>query len=281
MKSMIRPKKGFTLIELLVVIAVIALLMAVIMPALRKAKDHAKKIHCSANLRSLAMAALMYADDHDGRTPSSTNVWDDGGTDRPGWCGRTMISVTPPVLLPIDEQIYGTSDPVTGLVRGQLWPYIETSDAWRCPSDPIKENMRSYCMSTQWWGIHTDPDDSVWFAPGTAGLVCRLISRIKNPGGRFMFVDQLGLNDDAYWAIPYTTNEWWNIPSFMHSGGSVNGFADGHVDAYKLGSETIRLAQESLEEAMAGKSNYKMKSGDFNEEDLMFYQRASWGKIGY
>ncbi len=276
-----RFKKGFTLIELLVVIAVIALLMAVIMPALRKAKDHAKKIHCSANLRSLAMAVLMYADNNDARTPSSTNVWQDGSTNKPGWCGRTMVSVAPPVLLPIDEQIYGTSDPVTGLARGQLWPYIESPEAWRCPSDPMKESMRSYCMSSQWWGTHTDPDDSVWFASGTAGLVYRQINKIKNPGGRFMFVDQLGLNDDAYWAIPYRTKTWWNIPSYMHSSGSVNGFADGHVEAYKLGAETVKLSQESMEQALAGVGDFYMKSGVFNEEDLMFYQRGTWGKIGY
>jgi prepilin-type N-terminal cleavage/methylation domain-containing protein len=276
-----RHSKGFTLIELLVVIAVIALLMAVVMPALRKAKDHAKKIHCSANLRSLSMAVLMYADNNDARTPSSTNVWQDGNTNKPGWCGRTMVSVAPPVLLSIDEQIYGTSDPVTGLERGQLWPYIETPDAWRCPSDLVKENMRSYCMSSQWWGTHTNPDDSVWFASGTAGLVYRQINKIKNPGGRFLFVDQLGLNDDAFWAIPYSTKEWWNIPSYMHSSGSVNGFSDGHVEAYKLGAETVKLAQESMEEAIEGVSNFMMKSGKFNEEDLVFYQRATWGKIGW
>jgi prepilin-type processing-associated H-X9-DG protein len=112
-------------------------------------------------------------------------------------------------------------------------------------------------------------------------LVYRQINKIKNPGGRFLFVDQLGLNDDAYWAIPYSTKTWWNIPNYMHSGGSVNGYADGHVEAYKLGAETVKLSQESMEQALAGVGDFYMKSGEFNEEDLIFYQRASWGKIGY
>ncbi len=53
--------KGFTLIELLVVIAIIALLLSILLPSLSLAKDVAKRIACSANLRSLGMAAIFYA----------------------------------------------------------------------------------------------------------------------------------------------------------------------------------------------------------------------------
>ena len=68
MKNAIK-QKGFTLIELLVVIAIIALLLSIVMPSLRMAKDHAKKIHCSANLKSLAVATILYAEEHDSYTP--------------------------------------------------------------------------------------------------------------------------------------------------------------------------------------------------------------------
>ena len=80
-------KKAFTLIELLVVIAIIAMLLAILMPALNKVKDIAKKVGCAANLRSLSMAAIFYADANDGRTPSSTNTWQDGSVKRGGWSG--------------------------------------------------------------------------------------------------------------------------------------------------------------------------------------------------
>ena len=62
-------KKGFTLIELLVVIAIIALLLAILMPALRRAKEQAKGARCLANLKQIGLAAHMYANDYDNKVP--------------------------------------------------------------------------------------------------------------------------------------------------------------------------------------------------------------------
>ena len=78
---MMRERKGFTLIELLVVIAVIALLLAVLMPALRAAKGQGQMAACSAQLRQFGLAWSQYADDNDGfnieYAPSSQ--WASGG----------------------------------------------------------------------------------------------------------------------------------------------------------------------------------------------------------
>jgi len=65
-------KKAFTLIELLVVIAIIALLLSVVMPALKKAKEAAKSTRCKSNLRQLTMGMRLYAEDNDGKAPSMT-----------------------------------------------------------------------------------------------------------------------------------------------------------------------------------------------------------------
>jgi prepilin-type N-terminal cleavage/methylation domain-containing protein len=65
--SSARPKKAFTLIELLVVIAVIALLLAVITPALQKAKEASRFVSCRSNIKQLQMAALLYNDENDGK----------------------------------------------------------------------------------------------------------------------------------------------------------------------------------------------------------------------
>jgi len=60
-------RKGFTLIELLVVIAIIALLMAILMPVLKTAREQGKRIVCIGNLKQLTLAWIMYADDNDGK----------------------------------------------------------------------------------------------------------------------------------------------------------------------------------------------------------------------
>ena len=65
---------GFTLIELLVVVAIIALLISILLPSLARAKEAARQVACSANLRSLGQARTACASEHNGYGPT----WDDG-----------------------------------------------------------------------------------------------------------------------------------------------------------------------------------------------------------
>ena len=83
-------RNGFTLIELLVVIAIIAVLMGILMPALRKVREQAKNMACKSNLRNIGLVVALYLDDYDRRIPdtgsSNGHLWDETNGDhrRPG-----------------------------------------------------------------------------------------------------------------------------------------------------------------------------------------------------
>ncbi len=110
-------KKRFTLIELLVVIAIIAILAAMLLPALAKAREKAEQITCVSNIKQIILAQQMYADDFKGKFTVVAFHW------------------SGPYTLPNGET-YNSDNPESQAVLWptMLYPYVNAFDAYNCPS---------------------------------------------------------------------------------------------------------------------------------------------------
>ncbi|HVV73877.1 MAG TPA: prepilin-type N-terminal cleavage/methylation domain-containing protein, partial [Verrucomicrobiae bacterium] len=124
---------AFTLIELLVVIAIIAILAAMLIPALSKAKQKAQGIQCLNNHRQLGMAWRMYAEDsNDVLAYASTSGLPDNPPDQFAWSGAHMD---------FSGLNRANWDPGVDMMKRPLWPYTKSTGVYRCPSDHSTVNF--------------------------------------------------------------------------------------------------------------------------------------------
>ena len=122
MSKALRARRGFTLVELLVVIGIIALLISILLPALRLAKEKANAVKCQANLRQLMQGFLYFTNDNKGSLPGRDNDQNDAKYEHRDWC------VGPPIGMP-----WATAwdkSPETGTI----FKYMRNRDVYRCPS---------------------------------------------------------------------------------------------------------------------------------------------------
>ena len=182
-------KKAFTLIELLVVIAIIALLLSIIVPAIKKAKEQARLIICRSNLRQWAFAVHAYTADNDGKLLSSLGYKDASGTilavfpcelwldaqDLTGLFEHSdMFSqeAIRPYLPGFNEEGYSYLDVSSGNYNPES---LRLRGAWRCPLNTsstleftISQIKTRGCLRLQyayyarvdlWQGFASHPDD--------------------------------------------------------------------------------------------------------------------------
>ncbi len=111
-------RRAFTLVELLVVIGIIAVLIAILMPALRRARAQAQEVACASNQRQLMQAFLMFAADHKGHLPGNFTDYANRDFDKRSWLRNR------------DEPLQNVPQ------GGTIWRYVNTLDVYRCPAMP-------------------------------------------------------------------------------------------------------------------------------------------------
>jgi prepilin-type N-terminal cleavage/methylation domain-containing protein/prepilin-type processing-associated H-X9-DG protein len=245
------PDRAFTLIELLVVIAVVAILMALLLPALNRAREQGKRAACLNNTRTLVLGWTMYCEDYAGNMPQAQAIADNGWVLNP--------SGSAPVSAPTETQL----DAIKG---GQLFKYVANAKVYRCPVAKSFE-MRTYSCSHAMNGLSFD-----------GGPVTKNMYKIKHPALRLVFLDDFGEDWDAAWAVPWSRPAWWNPIPARHGAGTVVAFADGHAEwwAWK-DPRTIEL----MAKWDWGANGDNLSIVQQGNPDLLLVQKAVWGELGY
>jgi prepilin-type N-terminal cleavage/methylation domain-containing protein len=196
-----RYRGGFTLVELLIVIGIIALLISILLPALNKAREDAKRVRCLSNQRQLVMAWQMYAADNKGHICSSnTPAFSALGPDGKGWWYWAAAGNT-----------------LDCLYNGKLWPYVKSYDVYKCPNDRI---MYTHTYSINGY-LAGENNDRIF----TTGAV-------KKSYATFVFIEELdprGYEINSFMVNHYPSNSWNDVPGNMHVNAGIISFADGHA----------------------------------------------------
>ena len=237
---------GFTLIELLVVIAIIAILAAMLLPALAKAKVRAQGISCINNMKQLALGSMLYAGDNQDYIPCNQGKTVLGSgiigetPNEPNWvaglvnnaAGGTNVSAL---------GVLGDIDLLSGnALLGSIGPYCKAAGSYRCPADRYIEpsngegHIRSCSMNCymgtnpRFYKFNTQIDGSYkaffkYSEIGSGGL---------SPSEAFKFLDEnpVSINDGYFNFFPGSIND---RPAVNHGNSTSFSFADGRAQLHK------------------------------------------------
>jgi prepilin-type N-terminal cleavage/methylation domain-containing protein/prepilin-type processing-associated H-X9-DG protein len=258
-----RIRKAFTLIELLVVIAIIAILMAVLMPALKRAREGGKRAACLSNLKQLALAWTMYADENDERLVNGATGFSNRNM---AWGDHSNELSWIDGFHPNDYDAQ-----IQDIRRGALYPYLRNDGIYRCPTGRRGQALTYSIMFSMNAVNHPATQ-------GVRGAHVKKRTEIRpNLAQRLVFIDEGFMTSDAY-AVHYNQERWWDDAPVRHGDGATLSFADGHAEHWKwVGTDTIKRAR--TEENQHSANWTPETTAGF--QDLYRMQRGCWGKLGY
>ena len=233
--------RGFTLIELLVVIAIIAILAAMLLPALSKSKAKAQGIICLSNLKQLQIGWLLYSDDNNSRIPQ--NIASNSGR-------LTSIPSDPNAQpgMPNANWVLGDVSTSPGwtndllIANGLIFPYVKSVNIFKCataknPIAPSVTRNRSYSMNGWMNGILPWNNQCVNFIKTTQVTLpptMALVFMEENPGS---------INDGYWIQNPADPTKWIDSPAHYHNNAGSMSFVDGHAESRKWTDTSILTDQ--------------------------------------